>query len=73
MAAGICGLVGAVLWFFSARRLPAPTQAAYRDVSDNRDSPFQKNWKCSALLNQWAAFFTGMAALLMSMPLLLND
>jgi hypothetical protein len=73
MAAGVSGLIAAVLWFFSGRTLPAPTQGAYADIVDEPNMPFHRKWRRASTLNQWAAFMTGISVLPMSIPQFLDD
>jgi hypothetical protein len=63
---GICGVIAAILWFFSTYVQPAPAQGAYTDVVDGKDMPFHKKWRIAYRLNKWAAIMTGISVLLMS-------
>jgi hypothetical protein len=40
IAAGVTGIFAALLWFLSARTLPAPAQSAYWDVAEDSKNAF---------------------------------
>lgn len=62
--AGCCGIIGGVLWFLAAGRMPTPPIGSYWDVADSPTSQFAKVWRKATWLNQSAAAMTGISALL---------
>lgn len=64
IAAGLCGIVGGILWFLAAAHTPTPAQGSYSDVVDSPTSLFARAWKKGTRLNQVAAIMTGMSSLM---------
>ena len=63
------GLVAAVFWFLSAYG-KLPPMVDYWDETQKND-PFFVAVKFSAQMNRWAAFFSGLSAFCVGIPLLL--
>jgi hypothetical protein len=70
-AAGITGIVAAVLWFLASRVQPAPAVSSGYGVIPSPDMPFYQKWRRASNLNQWAAGVTGLSVLMTSISQLL--
>jgi hypothetical protein len=66
-AAGVSGLVAALLWFLASRVQPAPAVTVGYSVVPNPEMPFYRKWRMASNLNQWAAGVTGFSVLLTSL------
>jgi hypothetical protein len=71
VAAGITGIVAAVLWFLASRVQPAPPVGTGYGVVPSPDMPFYQKWRRASNFNQWAAGATGLSVLLSSIGQLL--
>jgi len=71
VSAAVFALAAAVFWFLSAYG-KLPPMIAYYDAAPETD-PFYKAVKFSAKMNQWAAGFSGLSALCMSIRLFIKN
>jgi len=70
IAAAVCAFIAASFWFLSAYGKLPPLLSYYGSVPDN--DPFYLAVKFSAIMNKYAAGFSGMSALCMGLKLFLS-
>jgi hypothetical protein len=70
ISAAVFALIAAVFWFFSAKRR-LPRQSLYWDGNVPEADPYQRAVRFSAVMNKWAAGFSGLSAACMSARLFL--
>jgi len=71
LGAGLTALIAAVFWFLSAYG-EVPPVVSYFDRAPDSD-PLMVAMRSSANMNRWAAAFSGVSAMLVSVSLFLRE